>query len=71
MKVQAALVVFDGLVTLVEVVAKEIQALAKGGEITQEDQMAVKKRADALRSSTAFEGPEWEVTTDTTQPPTS
>jgi len=57
-----ALALANGLLTLLETLAPKIREMTNSGEITTDQQAALNKRIDALRTGgTAFTGPEWEV----------
>jgi len=53
------LTITSGALSIVETLAPTIEAMANRGEITPEQQAQVKARLDTLRSSAAFQGPEW------------
>lgn len=54
-----AISLLNGAVQLALELAPIVDQYAKDGQITPEDQAAVKAKLDALRSTTAFEAPEW------------
>ena len=51
----------NGLIDLVETLAPKITELFNKGEITAEQQTALLKRIDGIRSGELFKGPEWQV----------
>lgn len=55
------LALVDGALSLIEKFSPVIKELFQKGDITVEQQKAIKDRIDALRSSEAFVGSEWEV----------
>lgn len=55
------LAILDGALSIVEKVAPTIASLFKTGQITTEQQQAIKARIDALYSPDLFSGPEWKV----------
>jgi hypothetical protein len=60
----------DAALALVETLTPQIEALVQKGEISREQQTALKARLDNLRASAAFTGAEWEVSGRATAAPT-
>ncbi len=61
MEIALAVQIADGALTMLEKLAPVIAEAAKTGQITPEQQTALKARVDALRGHAAFSGPEWQV----------
>jgi len=55
-----ALILADGLITLLREVMPEIQNLVNKGEITIEEQQIRLKQIEALHAQ-RFDGPEWQI----------
>ena len=55
------LAILDGALSIIEKVAPTFVRLFKSGEISLEDQKAIKDRIDALSNPDLFSGPEWQV----------
>jgi len=62
MNASVVLAVIDGALRIMERLWPELARLGTAGEISAEDQAALRARVDRLRAGgQAFEGPEWEV----------
>lgn len=57
-----AIAAAEAAMKLVQALAPEIEAWAKKGQITVEQQLALRARYAALQEANHFSGPEWEVT---------
>jgi len=51
-------------IALLEKLVPMIQRAVDKGEVTVDEQAALKARIDAIRAGTAFTGPEWKPSTD-------
>jgi hypothetical protein len=54
------LLLANGAISTWEMLQPKIAALVKSGDITPEEQAALMKRIDAIRSGAAFSGEEWQ-----------
>lgn len=54
------LAIANGAVGILEKLAPAIKTAFSSGEISLDDQKALKDRIDAIMGSDAFSGPEWE-----------
>lgn len=61
MNAATILLLFNAALTMFETLAPKVQGLFKSGDVSVEEQEALKKRLNALRKSDAFTGPEWEI----------
>lgn len=57
----STIVIANGAMLILETVLPLIKDALSKGEITIEQQAALKARIDALRDKSAFVGPEWEA----------
>lgn len=63
-----ALAIVDGTLTMLERLFPLITQMVQSGEITVEQQAALKARVDALRTPESFQGPEWQATPGSSVP---
>jgi hypothetical protein len=61
MEPAAILAIIDGALLIIQKAVPAAQAMFSSGEISAQDQAALKAKIDSLRDGTAFSGPEWKV----------
>jgi hypothetical protein len=61
MEPAAIIAIIDGALLIIQKAVPAAQKMFQSGEVSAEDQAALKAKVDSIRDGTAFSGPEWQV----------